>query len=107
MEILTNTFFFGEEYHLAINEDNLYILLDEDEDELETYGKANPNDNKEDALRGLYLRYKKLWQYKSRNVTSEQFIEMLERVHHNGREEGRKHQIGLIIEDLEKMQGDF
>jgi hypothetical protein len=108
-EILGASHILGEWYHLTLNDEGYYTLIDDDGDEYsEPFHKyhltATPLSTPEaieEIISELYLRHNKAFGFKSKEITSRTLIKSYEAVYDAGRKAGRKEQMKLIIEDLE------
>jgi hypothetical protein len=94
---------FGETYQLVVDDEGFYLLLDEDEDKMTipltlTY----KGDDHQEKICELYLHSYDSYEYKHPNFTSLEWINMFEKIYSKGVQDGRKQQLGLLIEDLEK-----
>lgn len=94
---------FGESYQLVVDDEGFYILLDEYEDEMTipltlTY----KGDDIQEKICELFLHSTDSYDNKHPKYTSLQWINWLEKIYSKGKLDGRKEQLGLLIEGLEK-----
>lgn len=93
----------GETYQLVVDDEGYYTLLDKDKDieesSVELFYKG---EDFQEKICEMYLHSNYLYGSNHPEYTCVQLINMLEKAYSKGKQDGRKEQLGFLIDVLEK-----